>query len=154
MWGNTWSTGSQISRSPSFCPFLTSLTVNPPSMLIFLCCSKKTRRAPFSGIMTNRFHWRADALRPHYLEYDLALQLRGWRQLLGQVLHGFDQQFVSKYFSESTSHLTLLIYRAVLLYGQNHREPETTRRGYRDVLNGPMKKQNPSQWIKRLTKRS
>lgn len=48
------------------------------------------------------------------------------------MLHGFDQQFVSKYVSENASHLTLLIYRAVLLYGQNHREPETTRRGYRD----------------------
>lgn len=55
MWGNTWSTGSQISRSPSFCPFLTSFTVNPPSMLIFLCCSKKTRRAPFSGIYDKSF---------------------------------------------------------------------------------------------------
>lgn len=44
-----------------------------------------------------------------YLEYDLAFQLRGRRQLLGQLLDGLDQEFVSEHLLEDTSHLTLLI---------------------------------------------
>lgn len=42
---STWSTGSQISRSPCFCPFLKSLLVPPPSTLSFLCCTVTTWRA-------------------------------------------------------------------------------------------------------------
>lgn len=59
-----------------------------------------------------------------HLEYDLAFQLRGWRQLLGHLLDGLRQEFVSKHVLEDASHLTLLIQRAVLLYGQDHWVPE------------------------------
>lgn len=58
-----------------------------------------------------------------HLEYDLAFQLRGRRQLLGHLLHGLRQEFVSEHVLEDASHLTLLIQRAVLLYGQDHRVP-------------------------------
>lgn len=44
-----------------------------------------------------------------YLEYDLAFQLCGRRQLLGQLLDGLHEEFVSKHLLEDTSHLTLLI---------------------------------------------
>lgn len=123
---STWSTGSQISRSPCFRPFLKSLLVSaPPSTFSFLCCSW-TKFQLVTSERLNGFHHLTGAFRcAEYLEYDLSLQLRGRGQLFGHLLHWFSQKFVSKHFFEYPRHLTLLLQRTVLLYGQDYRKSKT-----------------------------
>lgn len=131
-------------RSPCFCPFLKSLVVPPPSTLSFLCCTMSTRIRPLITVLilykTNvnsqlqmaiktkqsvkvffHFLWHTCIL---YLKYDLSFQLCRWGKLFSYQIHRFSQQFVSKYFPENPSHLTLLLYRTMLLDGQDHWEPE------------------------------
>lgn len=63
-----------------------------------------------------------------YLQDDLAPQLRGRGQLLGQLLHRLGQQLISEDVLEDARHLALLLDGAVLLDGQDEREAEEQRK--------------------------
>ena len=58
-----------------------------------------------------------------HLEDDLAHELGGGGQLFGHVLYGLGEQLVLAHVGEDASHLFLLLHRAVLLNGQDHRVP-------------------------------